>query len=26
VDISVPFDWNATPSEVTERLRAAMDD
>jgi hypothetical protein len=26
VDISVPFDWNATAAEVTERVRAAMDD
>jgi hypothetical protein len=26
VDISVPFDWNATTAEVTERVRAAMDD
>jgi hypothetical protein len=26
VDISVPFEWNATPSEVTERVRAAMED
>ena len=24
VDISVPFDWNATAAEVTERVRAAM--
>ena len=26
VDISVPFDWNATPAEVTERVRTAMND
>jgi hypothetical protein len=26
VDISVPFDWNATAAEVTERVRAEMDD
>jgi hypothetical protein len=26
VDISVPFDWNATAAEVTERVRAAMED
>ena len=26
LDISVPFDWNATAAEVTERVRAAMDD
>jgi len=26
LDISVPFDWNATSAEVTERVRAAMDD
>jgi hypothetical protein len=26
VDISIPFEWNATPAEVTERVRAAMDD
>jgi len=26
VDISVPFDWNAAAAEVTERVRAAMDD
>jgi hypothetical protein len=26
VDISVPFDWNATAAEVTERVRVAMDD
>ena len=26
LDFSVPFDWNATASEVTERVRAAMDD
>jgi hypothetical protein len=25
VDISVSFDWSATPAEVTERVRAAMD-
>jgi hypothetical protein len=23
---SVPFDWNATAAEVTERVRAAMED
>jgi hypothetical protein len=22
LDISVPFDWNATPAEVTDRVRA----
>ena len=26
VDISIPFEWNATPAEVTEGVRAAMDD
>jgi hypothetical protein len=26
VDISIPFEWNATAAEVTERVRAAMDD
>jgi len=26
VDISVPFDRNATAAEVTERVRAAMED
>jgi hypothetical protein len=26
LDISVPFDWNATAAEVTERVRAAMED
>jgi len=26
VDISVPFDWNATAAEATERVRAAMED
>jgi hypothetical protein len=26
VDISVPFEWNATAAEVTERMRRAMDD
>ena len=26
VDISIPFEWNATPAEVTERVRAAMED
>ena len=26
VDICVPFGWNATAAEVTERVRAAMDD
>lgn len=26
VDISVPFSWNATAAEVTERVRAAMED
>jgi hypothetical protein len=26
VDISIPFEWNATPGEATERVRAAMDD
>lgn len=25
LDISVPFDWNVTPAEVTEGVRAAMD-
>jgi hypothetical protein len=25
VDISVPFDWNATAAEVTERVRYAME-
>jgi hypothetical protein len=25
VDISVPFDWNATGAEVTEQVRAAME-
>jgi hypothetical protein len=26
VDISVPFDWNATAAEVTERVRATIED
>ena len=26
VDIIVPFDWNATTVEVTEQVRAAMQD
>jgi hypothetical protein len=26
LDISIPFDWNATAAEVTERVRATMDD
>jgi hypothetical protein len=26
VDISLPFAWNATATEVTERVRAAMED
>jgi hypothetical protein len=26
VDIAVPFEWNATAAEVTERVRAAMED
>ena len=26
VDISIPFEWNATAAEITERVRAAMDD
>lgn len=26
VDISVPFEWNTTAAEVTERVRAAMED
>ncbi len=26
VDISVPFDWDATAADVTERVRAAMED
>jgi hypothetical protein len=26
VDVSIPFEWNATPAEVTERVRAAMED
>jgi hypothetical protein len=26
VDISVPFAWNTTAAEVTERVRAAMED
>ena len=26
LDISIPFEWNATPGEVTERVRTAMDD
>ena len=26
LDISVPFDWNATAAEVTEQVRAAMED
>ena len=26
VDISLPFAWNATAAEVTERVRAAMED
>jgi hypothetical protein len=25
-EISVPYEWNATAVEVTERVRAAMDD
>ena len=26
VDISIQFEWNATAAEITERVRAAMDD
>jgi hypothetical protein len=26
LDISVPFDWNATPADVTEQVRMALDD
>ena len=26
VDISVPFAWDATAAEVTDRVRAAMED
>ncbi len=26
VGCSVPFDWNVTPADVTERVRAAIDD
>lgn len=26
VDISVPFEWDATAAEVTDRVRTAMDD
>ena len=26
VDISLPFAWNATAAEVTERVRATMED
>ena len=26
VDISIPFEWNATAAEITERVRAVMDD
>jgi hypothetical protein len=26
VDISVPFDWDATAAEVTERVRSAVGD
>jgi hypothetical protein len=26
MDVSIPFEWNATPAEVTERVRAAMED
>ena len=26
VDISVPFDWNATAAEITERVRAAVEE
>lgn len=26
LDISVPSEWNATAAEVTDRVRAAMDD
>ena len=26
VDISIPFEWSATAAEVTDRVRAAMDD
>jgi hypothetical protein len=25
-DIFIPFEWNVTAAEVTERVRAAMDD
>jgi hypothetical protein len=26
VDISVPFDWNATAADITERVRTALED
>ena len=26
VDVSIPFEWSATAAEVTERVRAAIDD
>ena len=26
LDISVPFEWNVTAAEVTERVRAAIED
>ena len=26
LDISIPFEWNATVAEITERVRVAMDD
>jgi hypothetical protein len=26
LDITIPFEWNETAAEVTERVRAAMDD
>jgi len=26
VEVSVPFDWNATAAEVTEQVRAAIED
>ena len=26
LDISLPFEWNATATEVTERVRTAMED
>jgi hypothetical protein len=26
LDISIPFEWSATAAEVTQRVRAAMDD